>query len=1033
MKSQLTESNSSLTRAEGEARRLNKQLGQAREQAESTKAENEKIQGQFEEFKGKHDTTVAQSNRALVQLAREKTDLQASLDAAKVEAAKREKVIKGRYGSPMSTPGTREVSTPGNFNDDENDGYLGTTGAKKTPYLTPGGQTFDQEQISPYDSSPDPSPSKPSIILAPNHPSREVEALSAALEHERRHAKTLQATIRKLKEQKINMKKQFASEGVHMPGGWDEDEDEGDVTIEEPVARSPVRFASSTRGGRPTRGRGSKIMSLTQKLGLASVDKQLASASYDWEDEKTPVSPPADGDDEEPSPFIVPPSRPTSLDGTMDPAFANVLRNSPSPLKNTTSPPDPVSPSPPLKKSRAGTAYQRDSVGAAPSSLGAELSGLGTGVAMGGLGAAVLEGLETEDDEPAPTSPVKVTTTHATPVKTEFVVVPAKIMSDNGMQTDPEVIPPPPAPPVVEKHEFAIQTDVEVVPVVVPPPTPSYSEGSMATEPIPVPPQKITMEMDIQTDPIPELDDVMQSVEIQEGGVRAVRDVEIRSMVISREEVEHPGLSVPFPVRSPSEADFTEDETIQARTPRVLSMTSMRSPRPVAMIFEEPDTETEPEAEWADARESVNDRTPADSMTDFHSAVGGSSMDGHAAVAEDSDAESVRTSRMAVRDKYTTLSTHGRKATGTLLSVPPSIPISRVEIKEQSIQTDEWIPPAPLAPIVPPSPSFRRIGTHSNAPPFHFISSPPRNSEMSFASGGTATPTQGLSPGARTPLRESAATFGVGAVAGVVAAAGLVSRSGSRSDRRMSIESAISQPEEVRVPLTPVDRTKPPVMIPPPPPSMPPPSIIPPNKKAISMIPPPRPTSPPPPELIQRATTPTFGMARSTTPSLNVPTMGRRTNHPSLQSQQGLGLRQPASTSSFRSAPTRQRDASMTSLLSAAGVPRRMSVSSDRSSDMHVHYPASQAQPQPKRPSMPTTPARTNEDEAADVDVIQAITQTMIGEFLYKYTRKVVGKGHGEKRHRRFFWIHPYTKTIYWSDKDPGGTGVSESSAKSGM
>jgi hypothetical protein len=56
----------------------------------------------------------------------------------------------------------------------------------------------------------------------------------------------------------------------------------------------------------------------------------------------------------------------------------------------------------------------------------------------------------------------------------------------------------------------------------------------------------------------------------------------------------------------------------------------------------------------------------------------------------------------------------------------------------------------------------------------------------------------------------------------------------------------------------------------------------------------------------------------------------------------------------------------------------------------------------------------------------------MIGEFLYKYTRKVVGKGHGEKRHKRFFWIHPYTKTLYWSDADPGSNGVSESSAKSG-
>jgi hypothetical protein len=56
----------------------------------------------------------------------------------------------------------------------------------------------------------------------------------------------------------------------------------------------------------------------------------------------------------------------------------------------------------------------------------------------------------------------------------------------------------------------------------------------------------------------------------------------------------------------------------------------------------------------------------------------------------------------------------------------------------------------------------------------------------------------------------------------------------------------------------------------------------------------------------------------------------------------------------------------------------------------------------------------------------------MIGEFLYKYTRKTMGKGLSDKRHRRFFWVHPYTKTLYWSSSDPGSTSVSESSAKSG-
>ncbi|KAK3364362.1 hypothetical protein B0T25DRAFT_61876 [Lasiosphaeria hispida] len=66
-----------------------------------------------------------------------------------------------------------------------------------------------------------------------------------------------------------------------------------------------------------------------------------------------------------------------------------------------------------------------------------------------------------------------------------------------------------------------------------------------------------------------------------------------------------------------------------------------------------------------------------------------------------------------------------------------------------------------------------------------------------------------------------------------------------------------------------------------------------------------------------------------------------------------------------------------------------------------------------------------------DPRMIQAITQTMIGEHLWKYTRKA---GRGEmsgNRHRRYFWVHPYTRTLYWSDKDPSSAGRSELRAKS--
>jgi hypothetical protein len=173
--------------------------------------------------------------------------------------------------------------------------------------------------------------------------------------------------------------------------------------------------------------------------------------------------------------------------------------------------------------------------------------------------------------------------------------------------------------------------------------------------------------------------------------------------------------------------------------------------------------------------------------------------------------------------------------------------------------------------------------------------------------------------------------------------------------------------------------------------------------------------------------------------------------HGSSMPPSQANLRQPPSTSSFRSAanashgqqpftPSHQlssysvreqerRERSNTSLNSDRSIASpRSSMSSD-----HQLYNRPSALPEP-----PTTPNKTADitpranGAATDPVVIHAITQTMIGEFLYKYTRRTIGKGVGERRHKRFFWVHPYTKTLYWSSADPGSSNVSESSAKSG-
>ena len=70
-------------------------------------------------------------------------------------------------------------------------------------------------------------------------------------------------------------------------------------------------------------------------------------------------------------------------------------------------------------------------------------------------------------------------------------------------------------------------------------------------------------------------------------------------------------------------------------------------------------------------------------------------------------------------------------------------------------------------------------------------------------------------------------------------------------------------------------------------------------------------------------------------------------------------------------------------------------------------------------------------EPGTDPRMINAITQTMIGEYLWKYTRKAGRGAMSDNRHRRYFWVHPYTRTLYWSDRDPSQAGRAELKAKS--
>lgn len=53
-------------------------------------------------------------------------------------------------------------------------------------------------------------------------------------------------------------------------------------------------------------------------------------------------------------------------------------------------------------------------------------------------------------------------------------------------------------------------------------------------------------------------------------------------------------------------------------------------------------------------------------------------------------------------------------------------------------------------------------------------------------------------------------------------------------------------------------------------------------------------------------------------------------------------------------------------------------------------------------------------------EIIAAVAQTIIGEYLYKYYRKLGPLSSiADSRHERYFWIHPYSLTIYWSVNNP--------------
>jgi hypothetical protein len=715
------------------------------------------------------------------------------------------------------------------------------------------------------------------------------------------------------------------------------------------------------------------------------------------------------------------------------------------------------------RRSRGGAAFQEArpaSLVGQPEALAAELFGTGMdSIADEETPVATAEfGCQTEFEEASPL-PIQITPpapeTADFGVQVEQEVPELKLMVDTVMQTDPELIPLPSPKVVIEHAEIGIQHDLIES-------SRSYAESSIETEPL------------TEDEVTPAMPSAPLSIPSQ---------AEVQTMSIQMAQTEVQTLPVPVPEKADVETQTTysgDDDTV----PRAALLHDTSGDTTIyGGIFApghdqgngelndgatETGADTDTDADYQDARQSILLATPTASMEDYESMQAFSDVGGEE---DEDDAESIKASMLAYRrDAQGEESPAATQSELARITPPPQItyesqavqvelpeeslsppsilpdpipePVLTVvpeppkpELREISIQTEKWVPTPPASPAHPRSTSllgFKAAGTGAHQ--FQYIA------PHSAGPAAPVTPTHSA-PSSPSAVRDSVAT--------IIPAPRLFSH-----DRRQSIESTLSGADDStprsRIPSVaapaPVDKSRPPMMMlppppraPPPPNTMPPPPFIPERRVPTSPtsshdVAPGRPISPPPPELIHRATTPTFGSLRGGLPR----------QHGSSLPPTAQGLASRPSTHSFRSAahPTvvsifnrdRAREMSTTSLQSDRSLG---SGRSSMSSDNHYYPARSQSRATNAPPGVNGYPQNNATNPSApapgtDPAILHAITQTMIGEFLYKYTRRTIGKGYGERRHKRFFWVHPYTRTLYWSDADPGSSNASESSAKSG-
>lgn len=1068
----LNDTQASLQRSEAESKRTQKQLASLREAAESHKTESERLATVLSETKSRHETDVAQMRKQAATLQREKGELQTNVENLKAEVVKKTRMIGGRMGGSPMTPNDPKFLTPArhnDFGDEEREdadvfGTVGSTRRRMDSSLV-FGDTYDAEldQLSP-DTSPIKNATAARSPLGnlgaiPNQSASEIETLKHSLAHAHRQLSTVKGSLNRERQLRTEYGRKLEGMGAVVAAVEEEEEDDYEDEPGELPRVTPLR-AGRGRGGktRVAQRASTARTSLAVKLALAEkagqARGQVDSSSAHGHDQ-LPVADFSMGDQEEwvnvndrerddyaprrsedsmaPSEAETEPDvvgqRHRSLSAVsisssmkdMDPAYANVLKTS-GRTSSDLGHRNKESIDSAYTGTRAGNALggiipdsRPGSVFNAPGTLASELGGFEDASAVGDTDRLREElGLGDEDEEEEIIEDDVTPDNHHLDEEDEIPAIAPVVVETAEMSIQCDLLLPPPPPPVIERAVMSIQTDE-----IPPPPVPVKEESAIQTDAppeVPAPPVRQFADGSASTDPI--------------------------------EPVATIGRRVPLEIIGAVAAGGATAAIMDKKRDSNVPPSAFKDPaggRPISRA----DTDTDGETDYEDARETPGATTPTQSLGDFHSVNDFQNTDS----GSDTDsAESIKVSTLHVT-RPGIGSSKGTEATirevedsskrDTVVPVPaPKVEEPKPEVKEVSTQTEDWTPPIPAGTAL--------FAVGPQAQQFQFI------------------------PGPTTPGISSIALPAGAAVVG--AAAALKSAGQPRSPVLGSASSgSISDSSRPRLPsatLSPgspkaVDRTRPPTMMLPPPPRLPPPpagatAAVATKSGPPNMGPPPRPTSPPPQELLQRATTPSLR-----TSSLIVPgvTGGRTISGSSarpvsvaaaLQAQNRQarmlngdvtvpGLEKPGVLQDvFDDNGGRPVQKSMASSRRSASS-RRQSISSSISSDHVMRMmdtptkSTSLAAPGSSTPatglaSMSGTLSRAGPtgDSATDPTIIHAITQTMIGEYLYKYTRKPIGKKHAERRHRRYFWIHPYTKTIYWSAVDPGSSNVTESSAKSG-